>query len=115
MKYHPSELPIEETKAIYQKHIPAIDAAYKAAEAAKEAASAAYKPVFLNYLLKREETAQGIADAAAYAVAKAAKEATIAALYAAYDAQSSEIRKAIAAKRKADRIALKEFLKTNRA
>ena len=115
MKYHPSEL-IEEIKSrILAKHRPLVDAAYAAADAAKEASFAAYKPVFRNRLHKREATAQGIADAAAYAVAKAAKEAAIAALEAAQDAPWTEIRKAIAAKRKADRIALKEFLKANRA
>lgn len=104
----------EAKNAIFAKHRPLVDAAYAAAEAAKEAASAAYKPVFRNYLFKREATAQGIADAAAYAVAKAAREAAITAYHAALDAPHTEIKKAIAAKRKADRIELKEFLKTRR-
>jgi len=115
MKYHPSELPIETQNAIHAKHREIIANAYEAAEAAKEASSVAHKPVFLNYLFKREATAQGIADAAVYAVAKAAKEAAIAAYDAAHDACWNEIRETIAAKRKADRIALKEFLKTRHA
>lgn len=105
MKYHPSELPIETKNAIIAKHLPLIDAAYRAADAAKEAASAAHKPVFRNHLFKCEATAQGIAEAAAYAVAKAAKEAAVIAYHAALDAPHTEIKKAIAAKRKADRIA----------
>lgn len=105
MKYHPSELPTEAKDAILAKHRPLVAAAYAVAEAAKEAASAAYKPVFLNRLFKREATAQGIADAAAYAVAKAAREAAVDAYHAALDAPHIEIRKAIAAKRKADRLA----------
>ncbi len=97
----------EEEKIIFNKHLPLIDAAYAAAESAKELASAAFKPVFRNRLFKRESTEQGIADAAAYAAAAAARDAAVAAYSAALDAPHIEIKKAKSAQRKAERLAKK--------